>query len=45
MPLKIAFLGDSLSGKTIFSQKLSQKYGIILINPVSIIIEAFELNK
>lgn len=37
MPLKLAFLGDSLSGKTTLSQKLSQKYGIVLINPVVVI--------
>jgi adenylate kinase family enzyme len=45
MPLKIAFVGNSLAGKTTISQKLSQKFGIIFINPVSIISEAFELNK
>lgn len=45
MPLKISFVGDSLSGKTTLSQKIAQKYGIIFINPVSVIAEAFELNK
>lgn len=45
MPLKVAFVGNSLSGKTTISQKLSQKYGLVFINPVSILSEAFELNK
>jgi adenylate kinase family enzyme len=37
MPLKISFIGDSLSGKTTIGQKLITKYGIILINPIQII--------
>jgi adenylate kinase family enzyme len=37
MPLKIGLLGDQLSGKTTLSQKISQKYGVIFINPASII--------
>jgi adenylate kinase family enzyme len=37
MPLKIGFIGNSLSGKTALSQRLAQKYGIIYINPVAII--------
>lgn len=37
MPLKISFIGDSLSGKTTLTQKLVAKYGIVLINPVQII--------
>lgn len=37
MPLKISFIGDSLSGKTTLAQKLVAKYGIVLINPVQII--------
>ncbi len=45
MPLKIGFVGHNLSGKTILSQKIAQKYGIVFINPVAIITEAFELNK
>ena len=45
MPLKLSFVGDSLSGKTTLAQKLITKYGIVLINPVQIITDAFELNK
>ncbi len=45
MPLKISFVGNTLSGKTTLSQKLAQKYGLVVINPVSILSEAFELNK
>jgi adenylate kinase family enzyme len=41
MPLKMSFVGDSLSGKTALAQKLIAKYGITLINPVQIINEAF----
>jgi adenylate kinase family enzyme len=41
MPLKIGFIGNSLSGKTALSQRLAQKYGLVYINPVSIISEAF----
>lgn len=41
MPLKIGFVGNSLSGKTTFSQKIAQKYGAVLINPVQVIAEAF----
>jgi predicted NACHT family NTPase len=37
MPLKISLVGDSLVGKTTLSQKIAQKYGIVFINPVSII--------
>jgi hypothetical protein len=45
MPLKLGFVGNTLSGKTTLSQKLAQKYNLILINPQQIINEAFELNK
>lgn len=45
MPLKIGFVGNSLSGKTTISQKLAQKYSVVLINPVQVLAEAFELNK
>jgi dephospho-CoA kinase len=45
MPLKIGFIGDHLTGKTTISQKIANKYGVMIINPASIISEAFELNK
>jgi adenylate kinase family enzyme len=45
VPIKIGFLGDSLSGKTTIAQKICHKYGLILINPVQLINEAFDLNK
>jgi len=37
MPVKIGFVGDSLSGKSTISQKLSAKYGVIVINPHTVI--------
>lgn len=45
MPLKIGLAGDKSSVKTTLALKLSEKYGVIIINPVTIINEAFELNK
>ena len=45
MPLKMAFVGDKFSGKTTISQKISSKYGVLIINPVNIIGQAFQLNK
>jgi hypothetical protein len=41
MPLKICFLGNKLSGKTTLSQKISSKYGVLIINPVTVLAEAF----
>lgn len=45
MPLKIGFVGKSQAGKSTYSQKICQKFGIVLINPASVIAEAFDLNK
>ena len=45
MPLKIGVAGNKSSVKTTLALRLSEKYGVILINPVNIINEAFELNK
>lgn len=45
MPLKVAFIGDRLSGKSTIAEKIANKYGIICINPRNIIKEAVELNK
>lgn len=40
MPLKMGLLGDHLAGKTTIAQKLSSKYGVVIINPQAIITEA-----
>lgn len=45
MPLKVAFIGDRLSGKSTIAERIANKYGIICINPRNIIKEAVELNK
>lgn len=41
MPLKMSFLGDTLSGKSTIANKISSKYGLVLINPQQLINEAF----
>jgi dephospho-CoA kinase len=41
LPLKIAFVGDRLSGKSSVAQKIGSKYGIMVINPQNVINEAF----
>ena len=45
MPLKIGFIGNHLSGKSVIIEKCASKYGIMTIDPVSLLKQAFELNK
>ena len=45
MPIKIGFLGNRLSGKSVISGKVAAKYGITVIDPKLILNEAYELNK
>lgn len=45
MPLKISMNGSRLAGKTSLSAKLSEKYGIPIINPTELLTEAFEMAK
>jgi dephospho-CoA kinase len=45
MPLKIGFVGDRLSGKSSIANKIAAKYGIMIIDPKTILKESFELNK
>ena len=41
MPLKIGFIGNRLSGKTIIASKIAAKYGIMIIDPKTMLSEAF----
>ena len=45
LPLKMTFVGNKLSGKSTMSQKLSEKYGLALIDPTKIVKEALDLAK
>ena len=45
MPLKIGFVGSHLSGKSLIAEKIAAKYGVTIINPKTILSQAFELNK
>ena len=45
MPLKIGFIGNRLSGKSSIANKIANKYGVTIVDPKSILNEAFELNK
>ncbi len=37
MPLKIGLVGNHLSGKTTLAQQISNKYGVMIINPQQVI--------